>query len=110
MEKHITEIRRPEQSAAFKEITDHLYQVHLDKNADYSPANILGTGEIGTIVRIWDKVARLMNLYGFKIEIASSHYEAPQEPVVDESIEDTLTDLANYAIIQLILRQDKWGK
>jgi hypothetical protein len=51
-----------------------------------------------------------MNLTGFRIEIASSEYEKPLIPVVDESVEDTLTDLAVYAIIGLILRKGKWGR
>jgi hypothetical protein len=109
-EKHITEIRRPEQVAEFDRILEKMRQTHLDKNADYSPANILGAGEIGLMTRIWDKTSRLMNLTGFRIEIASSEYEKPLIPVVDESVEDTLTDLAVYAIIGLILRKGKWGK
>jgi hypothetical protein len=106
---HPTELKRPQQAQAFREILDEMYQVHLDKNADYSPANILGTGEIGLVTRIWDKVSRLMNLTGFRIEIASSCMEIPDEPM-NESIDDTLMDLAVYAIIGMILRRGKWGK
>ena len=85
------------------------YFIHVDKNKDYSSANILGTGEIGVMVRIWDKVARLMNLMGFRIKICSSKYEEPKLPK-NESIEDTLLDLANYANIAFIIRKGDWAK
>ena len=107
--RHPTEIARPEQVEAFREIIEKMYVTHLEKNFDYSPANILGTGEPGLMTRVWDKVARLMNLMGFKIEIASSRYEQPCQPK-NESIDDTILDLAVYAIIWQIYRQGKWGK
>jgi hypothetical protein len=45
-----------------------------------------------------DKVSRLMNLMLNK-----------KDPN-NESIEDTLIDLANYGIMGLIVRRKKWGK
>lgn len=106
---HITEVTRPHQVKAFREVIEKMYQVHLDKNADYSPANILGTGEIGLMTRTWDKIARLMNLMGFKIEIASMRYETPATPK-NESIDDSIQDLAVYAIIWQLYRKGVWGK
>ena len=105
---HPTEEKYPEQCAAFKAITSGMYRVHLDKNADYSPYNINATGEIGVITRIWDKVARLMSLSGF--DIGTGEYKKPETAPLNESIEDTLLDLANYAIIAKIHREGKWGK
>ena len=66
---HPTELRRPLQSQRFREIVDKMYQTHLEKNTDYSPANLLATGTIGISTRIWDKTARLANLLGVNIEI-----------------------------------------
>lgn len=106
---HPTERIRPLQAQRFREIVDQMYQVHLDKNADYSPANILATGEIGLATRLWDKMARLLNLVGFRIEIASARYEEPREPK-NESVDDTLMDMAVYAIIGKLLREGVWGK
>src|SRR3990167_7566055 len=37
---HITEQRSPIQSIRFAEVVMQMYRTHLDKNADYSPANI----------------------------------------------------------------------
>ena len=104
-----TEQLRPQQVHGFIDILMSMYRVHLQKNADYSPANILGTGEIGLMTRVWDKVARLMNLFGFKIEITSSCFEHPSAPKC-EAIEDTILDLAVYAVIWQLLRRSEWGK
>jgi hypothetical protein len=105
--KHPTEESSPEQCAEFRKIIEQMYQTHLDKNADYSPMNILATGFVGVVTRIWDKVARLMNLTGF--DIRKGTLNAFKEPK-NESVEDTLLDLANYAVIALILKRERWGK
>jgi len=107
---HPTEIRCPEQARAFREIVGKMYRVHLDKNTDYSPANIMATGEIGLITRLWDKTARLLNLLGFRFSIQDAGtFDAPKTPK-HESIDDTYQDLAVYAIIGILLRAGKWGK
>ncbi len=106
---HPTLKRCPVQAEAFLREVMNMYRVHLDKNADYSPANILGTGEIGLVTRIWDKVARLMNLSGFNIQIASSSFSQSKQPK-HESIEDTLQDLSVYALIGKLLRRGEWGR
>ena len=61
---HPTEAKFPIQTEAFKKLIEEMYQVHLNKNQDYSPSNILYTGEIGVLVRIWDKFCRLCSLNG----------------------------------------------
>ena len=104
---HITEAKCPEQVAEFRKIVDEMYYVHLQKNADYSPYNINGTGAVGLATRLWDKAARFMSLSGF--DIGTGEYTAEKE-AKNESIEDTLIDMANYAIIALIHRRNKWGK
>jgi hypothetical protein len=48
-----------------------------------------------------------MNLYGF--DIATGTFTGKKSPK-NESIEDNLLDLANYAIISLLLLRGKWGK
>jgi hypothetical protein len=106
---HPTELRWPEQSRAFLEVVMRMYRVHLDKNADYSPANILGAGWIGLVTRLWDKTARLMNLSCFHLTVIESHLEQPHDPK-NESIDDTLIDGAVYNIIGILLRRGMWGK
>jgi hypothetical protein len=107
---HPTEIRCPEQVKGFREIVGRLYRVHLDKNADYSPANILATGEIGLATRLWDKTARLLNLLGVRFEIAKPGTLDVARVPKNEAIEDTYADAAVYAIIGLLLRRGVWGR
>ena len=108
---HVTEVRCPEQAKAFAEILGVMYRTHLDKNADYSPANILGTGDVGLITRLWDKIARILNLSGFQFEIKpeSVRFVSPKEPK-NESLDDSFMDAAVYTIIGILLRQGKWGR
>jgi hypothetical protein len=104
-----TEISRPGQCERFVTTIMTMYRTHLRKNFDYSPSNILATGEIGLAVRLWDKIARLLNLMGFRVEISDTAFEKPLEPK-NESIEDNLQDAAVYAIIWLLYRKGVWGK
>lgn len=106
---HPTLLQSPIQTKAFWETIGKIYRTHLDKNADYSPANILGTGSIGVVTRLWDKTARLLNLAGFKLHMETSEYVAPKEPK-NESIADSFLDLASYGIIGLLLMRNQWGR
>ena len=85
---------------------DDLYLIHnelaiimLKKHEDYGPRNIAGApgGPMnGLRVRMYDKLARLNNLV-----------DSGDTPNY-ESIEDTLLDLANYAIIGLLVQRGQW--
>jgi nucleoside 2-deoxyribosyltransferase len=108
-EIYATETKYPIQCQSFMDTIMSMYRVHLRKNCDYSPANIKGTGELGVVVRLWDKVARLMNLTGFKVDVITSSYGKPQEPK-NESIDDAYMDLSVYGIIGMLVRKDAWGK
>lgn len=74
-----------------------------------SPANILGPGELGLMTRTWDKVSRLMNLMGFRIEISASSFTMPEKPKC-ESIDDSVMDMTVYGIIWQLYRKGAWGK
>lgn len=106
---HVTELRSPVQVRAFREILGQMYRVHLKKNAAYSPLNIKGTGEVGVAVRTWDKICRIMNLLGFRIDGEFKGFEPPRD-VDEEPLVDSWLDLSVYAIIGLLSRQGKWGK
>jgi hypothetical protein len=80
-------------------IMAQLEQLMLRKHADYGPMNIAGApgGAMnGLRVRMYDKLARLNNLV-----------DTGDTPNY-ESIEDTLIDLANYAIIGLLVQRGQW--
>lgn len=77
-----------------------LHTIMLRKHDDYGPMNISGApgGPMnGLRVRMYDKLARLNNL--------TDTGDTPNY----ESIEDTLLDLANYAIIGLLVQRRQWA-
>ena len=82
-----------------KVIVNSLLQTLYKKHEDYGPMNIAGApgGAMnGLRVRMYDKLARLNNL----IDTGNTpNYE---------SIEDTLIDMANYAIIGLLVQRGQW--
>lgn len=83
--------------------------MYLIKNNDYGPANILGTGSIGLVTRMWDKMARIMHLSGFKINISDCVFDKPIEPK-NEAIIDSWHDIAVYSVIGMVHREGNWGK
>jgi hypothetical protein len=109
IQKPRSELTSPLQCKAFIEIVMAMYRLHLLKNSDYSPCNILVTGEIGLITRLWDKIARLLSLHGFRFKVEQGTYEKPEAPK-NESIDDSLMDAAVYSIIGMLLRKGVWGK
>lgn len=105
-----TEYKYPIQVSAFMDKLMQMYRVHLKKNEDYSPANIMGAGQIGIATRLWDKTARLMNLMGFDIGISHSTYSQPTGAHRYESIEDNAMDLSVYGLIFQLYREGNWGR
>lgn len=82
-------------ASTFQELADLL----LSKHEDYGPTNISRSpgGPInGLRVRMWDKFARINNLV--------DSGKGPQH----ESLEDSFKDMANYAIIGLLVLRGKW--
>ncbi len=80
-------------------ILDELASIMVRKHQDYGPMNIAGApgGPMnGLRVRMYDKLARLNNLV-----------DTGDTPNY-ESIEDTFLDLANYAIIGLLVQRGQW--
>ena len=75
------------------EITNELKEIYQSKNADYGDAfgeTFQKLGIVSAVTRISDKTNRLMSL------------TQNDRQVEDETLEDTLMDLANYAIMTLI--------
>ena len=71
----------------------------VQKHNDYGPSNISdapGGPLNGLSVRLHDKVARLNNLL--------SNNKEPQ----NESVQDTFIDILNYALIALLVIENKW--
>jgi hypothetical protein len=91
---HIVETGPSTWEEAAQTIANEVVKVLTTRQHDYGQGNILGFGEKGIVVRIWDKVNRLKNLL----------WDTEDEPK-GERVEDTFTDLAGYSIIALLLRK-----
>lgn len=81
------------------DIVEELAELLLSKHKDYGPTNISrapGGALNGLRVRIHDKIARINNLL-----------DSGKNPA-HESLEDSFKDLANYAIIALMVTRGKW--
>lgn len=90
---HPTENKYPRQVKAFRETINSMYDIHLKKNQDYSPANILIAGEYGVVVRMWDKMSRICNLLGLM-------FPAP-EPLLQNLI-DKIEQDNNITVAQVL--------
>ena len=100
----------PETAKEFQRLQFEQYLLFCKKQMDYGPSNIsMGTdlktddekrlSLVGLIVRVNDKVQRLLNL------IVKNNRNAQNEPTVD-----AFKDLACYGIIAQIVQNGKWGK
>lgn len=80
----------------YTKIVNEMYEIYKAKNADYGDSvhdTFLKYGLLSFLVRMEDKISRLrsLTLKGKK-----------EQRVKNESIIDTLQDLANYAILAII--------
>jgi hypothetical protein len=77
----------------FIDITNSLTKIYQAKNQDYGNSfekSLYKFGLVASIIRLSDKMNRIESLSQTKAKVK------------DESIEDTLLDLANYAIMTVI--------
>lgn len=88
-------MKRKNQTKYFQDaLLDNLSDISdmlIRKQLDYGPNAINRFGIEGIVIRMSDKIERLINLIELK-----------KDPEVEESIEDTLSDLAGYAVIGLM--------
>lgn len=84
-------------------ITDEVYKEFSQctalfdkKHSDYGKNNISISGQIGIVVRMMDKLARIQNLL--------NKGTAPE----NEAMDDSWQDLANYAVIGKLIGNGKW--
>lgn len=86
IEIHSTEKNFPKQTKEFRKVIEEMYQTHLDKNKDYSPANILIAGEVGILVRVWDKFCRICNLMGISFPALLPQLKDLKQRIMKEDI------------------------
>jgi hypothetical protein len=99
IQEHIRQGANHMFDSAVQEKFQHAKAVLLQKHKDYGPKNIAGApgGALNGIrVRMWDKIARINHLVdsGAKPE--------------NESLKDSFLDLANYAIIAMLVLDNEW--
>jgi hypothetical protein len=99
------QIRKASPNLQFEEAVQQKFQhakhVLLSKHKDYGPTNISlspGGPLNGLRVRMHDKMARINHLIDSK-----------RKPEY-ESLKDSFLDLANYAIIAMLVLDDEWDK
>ena len=100
----------PETEEMFQKELNNMYMTFCRKQYDYGPGNIaMGTllksdkeinqSLFGIIVRMNDKINRLLNLS------TKHNFKAQNEP-----IEDAFLDIAIYCVMALIVKDKKWSK
>lgn len=106
----LCEIKYPQTTLEFKKIMEEQYILFCKKQMNYGPDNIsVGTKletkeevklcQTGLWFRLNDKIQRLKQLVVLGVV-----------DTVDESIQDTYSDLSVYGIICQIVSRGKWGK
>jgi len=81
---------------AFAEVTQEMCDLYKRKNADYGDSFAVIYGRFGlksTVIRLWDKLMRLETLCNKPARVA------------DETVDDTLIDIAVYAVMTLAERR-----
>lgn len=84
-----------EKDELFHRIAHEVADTLTKKNHDYGDSfhnQYVKFGDVSTVIRLWDKIERIESLL------------TKDAKVVNESIEDTLKDIAGYAILTLTSR------
>lgn len=80
-----------------QQLLTELFELFKRRNAKYGPGNIARAGIRGILSRVlYDKCARL-----------ERWLDNPDE-FDDESIDDTLADIANYCLLAILVRNNRW--
>lgn len=96
--------------STFAELYSEAYKLLVDKQERYGDANIQQLGLHGVISRIaYDKVSRAKKFLNGKIVAGEAQLDEMDNDT-EESLEDTLLDIANYALIAVALQRKQWGR
>ena len=82
----------------FAVLLSDMFKLWKKKQLSYGPSNISALSIKGVFVRMWDKMQRLKNLV----------WHGNDNPLEDETIEDTYYDMANYALMSILVRRGLW--
>lgn len=87
----------------FKQLQEIEAELCVSKNKAYGDNNITKFGLKGVIIRMNDKIERLIRL-GYEQDITDEII------INEESLRDTLMDLSNYANIAIMIIDGEWKK
>jgi len=90
----------PELEESMAQLMQEVFNLWKRKQKSYGPYNISVFGLKGVIVRLWDKMQRIVRLVWTGIK----------NPLQDETIRDTLIDIADYGLIAVLVFDGKWPK
>lgn len=93
-----TDYSKPTKNEMHRRLCEELNSTYVRKNYDYgdSYGQLRGRYPDSILIRLYDKFSRLERLIGGR-----------KAKVEDESIEDTLLDLANYALMEVVERRSE---
>jgi len=94
----------------FKGIFQEAFDLLVERQRKYGPENIRSLGLWGTFERLSsDKIERVRR--AFDGTLRHGRLETwVDDDFGDDSFEDSLLDIANYAFIMLALRRGAWGR
>ena len=98
VEKSVCSSPKTRELLSYEEVMQKLHDVYVRKNSDYGDSfskSLNKYGEVAAMVRIEDKKNRLDSLFG----------KENDRMVVNESLDDTIEDIANYFIMWRAWRQ-----
>ena len=98
VEKSVCSSPKTRELLSYEEVMQKLHDVYVRKNSDYGDSfskSLNRYGEVAAMVRIEDKKNRLDSLFG----------KENDRMVVNESLDDTIEDIANYFIMWRAWRQ-----
>lgn len=100
----------PTFQSTFKDIFAESFDLLVERQRKYGPTNIQKLGLFGVFGRLSDdKIERIRRGLNGKIEHGVVTIEG-FEDFGDESFEDALFDIANYALIMIALKRGVWGR
>jgi hypothetical protein len=96
--------------ATFADLFQETFDLLVERQRKYGPENISTQGFYGVFTRMAsDKIERLRRSLNGKVVEGRVELDAFVDSS-DETVEDALLDIANYALIMLALKRGLWGR
>jgi len=97
--------------AVFEDIFQEALDLLIERQRKYGPDNIASQGIYGIITRIADdKISRVRTAMNGRVVNGKVTIDPITDREAQDTFEDALLDIANYALIALALKRGLWGK